>query len=316
MHLELSHLPNVTDALFDSLLHVAGGRQLPLSSLVLRQMPGITNHTMHLLGGRSAPREGAASSIAPTVQPLASPALPAAAAHLKVLVLDTLPNVSDTGVRSVARCLQGDALRIGIINMHSVRKEPSILRLLRAASGPAPPPTGGQPDTAGQPTSSAAAGTAGVSSSMAAMLAALSGGAAAEAKAAQPAEGPTGLARLQLSGVACLSDATLSVLAHSSAVLSLRHLDLSWCRGVTDTGVGMLSDACRRLLTLRLWGNTQLTNELYTRLIRAKLGSSGDDSCSLYVEGRPGDKLPPPEFELPARAGGSETHLYEVHSLP
>jgi len=322
-HLELSHLPNVTDALFDSLVS-AGGGTLGLRSLVLRQMPGITNHTMHLLGGRSQPRTGGFSTTAPDVLPLASDALPAPTAHLTVLVLDTLPNVGDTGIRSIARCLQGDTLRLGIINMYSVRKEPSILRLLRAVTGSAVAPGSGAPPPLEGPAKAApgaasAVAQSDISSSMAAMLAALSGaaGSAARDSPCEAADGASsGLARLQLSGVTCLSDASLSLLACSSAVLSLRHLDISWCRGVTDTGVGMLSDACTRLLTLRLWGNTQLTNELFTRLVSAKIGSSGDEASALYVEGRPGDKLPPPEYELPARAGGSEAHLYEVSALP
>ncbi len=331
VHLELSHLPNVTDALFDSLVAAAGG-SLNLQSLVLRQMPGITNHAMHVLGGRSTPRSGAWSATAPAVKALASEELPPAAAHLSVLVLDTLPNVSDTGLRSIARCLKGNALRLGVINMQSVKKEPSLLRLLRAGIGQGQVVAtgeGGPGEEQGGGKAPSPAGISGItgelSGSMAAMLAALSGaGAGADSPScADENEGGDGggrssgaLARLQLSGVACLTDATLSFLAHSSCVLSLRHLDLSWCRGVTDVGVGMLADACERLLTLRVWGNTQLTNELYTRLVSAKKGSSGDEVSTLYVEGRPGDKLPPPEYELPARAGGSEAHLYEVSALP
>jgi hypothetical protein len=304
-HLELSHLPNVTDALFDSLLS-AGNGHTALSSLGLRQMPGITNHTMHLLGGRSSPRSGILSSVPPLVAPLPSD-LPPASAHLTVLVLDTLPNVGDTGLRSIARCLKGDTVRLGVINMHSVKKEPSILRLLKGATQPAEERS---QDEIGATTQSAAA-PSGVNFGFSAPDFSPAGDTEGGS-----CDGGAGLARIQLSGVTCMTDASLALLASSSAVLSLRHVELSWCRGVTDTGVGMLADSCSRLLTLRVWGNTQLTSQLFSRLSLTKHGASGGEVSTLYIEGRPGDKLPPPEYELPARAGGAASHLFEVSALP
>ena len=36
-------------------------------------------------------------------------------------------------------------------------------------------------------------------------------------------------------------------------------LDISWCRGVSDDGAGLLADACSQLHTLTIWGCSQLT---------------------------------------------------------
>ena len=36
--------------------------------------------------------------------------------------------------------------------------------------------------------------------------------------------------------------------------------DLSWCRELTDEGLGILTDRCTRLKRLKVWGCTQLTS--------------------------------------------------------
>ena len=59
-----------------------------------------------------------------------------------------------------------------------------------------------------------------------------------------------------------LSDAALLALTKHCAD-TLRTLDVSWCRGVTDHGVGGLVDACESLEALTLWGCTQLTRTFF-----------------------------------------------------
>jgi len=71
-----------------------------------------------------------------------------------------------------------------------------------------------------------------------------------------------GLAALSLNKIPALSDAALHAL-HSRCADSLRTLDISWCRGVSDHGVGALVDACERLERLDLWGCSQLTRSFY-----------------------------------------------------
>ena len=59
------------------------------------------------------------------------------------------------------------------------------------------------------------------------------------------------LAHLSLNNVPALGDACLE------------SLDLSWCRAVSDNGVGALVDAAPRLQRLTVWGCSQLTNRFY-----------------------------------------------------
>ena len=125
-----------------------------------------------------------------------------------------------------------------------------------------------------------------------------------------------GLCRLQLVGLVPVGDASLALVAGSAAPLALRHLDLSWCRAVTDGGVGALADACPRLLSLRLWGNTQLTTALWGGLRRAKAGGDDGSASWLHVEGRPGERLPPPEFEAASSALAAPAWRAEVPLMP
>lgn len=288
LHLELAELPLVTDALFDSW---AAGGALRLRSLVLRRLQGITDHTLHVLGGRAASRlKGGSGEVAPLAAPAAPPV-----ARLTTLVLDGLPNVTDRGLRSVARCLGGDTLRLGLLHLLGVHKEPSVLRCLRAATGGATPP---------------AAAPAPVPA-----LLDLGFGAAAAPAAVATAEGG-GLRRVELVGMTAVGDASLALLRASPAPLALRHVDLSWCRAVSDAGVGALADACPRLLTLRLWGNTQLTAALWDGVARAKSGGEDGGASQLHVEGRPGERLPPPEFEAASAALAAPAWRCEVRLMP
>jgi DNA repair protein RAD7 len=62
--------------------------------------------------------------------------------------------------------------------------------------------------------------------------------------------------------VPAIGDAALVALAqHCSA--SLEHLDVSWCRAVSEDGLGHLVDACPRLSCLHVWGCTQITDRFH-----------------------------------------------------
>ena len=76
------------------------------------------------------------------------------------------------------------------------------------------------------------------------------------------AAGCPGLTALSLNKLPALSDAALVALRRSCAA-SLTSLDISWCRGLTDHGVGALVDACDALEELSVWGCTQLTRLFY-----------------------------------------------------
>ena len=44
---------------------------------------------------------------------------------------------------------------------------------------------------------------------------------------------------------------------------TLESVDISWCRGVSDDGAGLLADTCTRLHTLTIWGCSQLTQRFF-----------------------------------------------------
>lgn len=66
------------------------------------------------------------------------------------------------------------------------------------------------------------------------------------------------LRRLSLNNGARITDRTL--LALSEHTPHLEEVDLSWCRELTDEGLGILTDRCTRLKRLKVWGCTQLTS--------------------------------------------------------
>jgi len=57
----------------------------------------------------------------------------------------------------------------------------------------------------------------------------------------------------------------------------LQTLDLSWCRKLTDEGLGHLTDRCEALRSLKLWGCSQLTPVFL----------NGHRRHALTIEGRP-----------------------------
>ena len=81
---------------------------------------------------------------------------------------------------------------------------------------------------------------------------------------------------LSLNNASAISDRTLVALAEHVAG-GLQALDLSWCRKLTDEGLGHLTDRCDRLKSLKLWGCSQLTPVFL----------NGHRRHSLTVEGRP-----------------------------
>ena len=90
-------------------------------------------------------------------------------------------------------------------------------------------------------------------------------------------DGCRGLCDVSLNKIPALSDrAILALRTHNAS--SLRTLDLSWCRGLTDHGLGALVDATEgRLERLSLWGCSQLTATFY----------EGHSNDRLRIIGRP-----------------------------
>ncbi|KAL1508745.1 hypothetical protein AB1Y20_004840 [Prymnesium parvum] len=76
------------------------------------------------------------------------------------------------------------------------------------------------------------------------------------------AAGCRSLQVLSLNNIPALGDLALVALRECCAS-SLASLDLSWCRGVTDQGVGALVDAAPNLETLSIWGCSQLTKTFF-----------------------------------------------------
>jgi hypothetical protein len=91
------------------------------------------------------------------------------------------------------------------------------------------------------------------------------------------------LRHLSLNNASGLTDRTLLSLAkHTAAGLEL--LDLSWCRQLTDEGLGLLTDKCERMTKLRLWGCSQLTAAFL----------NGHRRHAMAIEGRPSRPPLPP----------------------
>jgi DNA repair protein RAD7 len=70
------------------------------------------------------------------------------------------------------------------------------------------------------------------------------------------------LCELNLCSCEDVTDATLVQLAkfcHSSLV----HLDVSFCRKLSDDGLGYFVDGCKKLESLHLWGNMQLSDRFF-----------------------------------------------------
>eukprot|EP01043_Picozoa_sp_COSAG02_P055552 COSAG02_NODE_6457_length_3560_cov_7.670904_1_plen_158_part_00 len=84
------------------------------------------------------------------------------------------------------------------------------------------------------------------------------------------------LQHLSLNNASAISDRTLVCLAEHLAG-GLQTLDLSWCRKLTDEGLGHLTDRCESLRSLKLWGCSQLTPAFL----------DGHRRYALAVEGRP-----------------------------
>lgn len=54
-------------------------------------------------------------------------------------------------------------------------------------------------------------------------------------------------------------------------------MDLSFCRGVTDNGLGRLADACGRLRKLHLWGCRQVTDKFISGTVNESVQIIGQD---------------------------------------
>lgn len=70
-----------------------------------------------------------------------------------------------------------------------------------------------------------------------------------------------GMVHLNVQGATRLTDAALEHLVRSNASHTLETLNVSFCPGLTDRGLGYLVDQCgRQLRQLHVWGNAQLTD--------------------------------------------------------
>eukprot|EP00249_Psilotum_nudum_P017534 c26376_g2_i1 orf=2-2341(+) len=81
-----------------------------------------------------------------------------------------------------------------------------------------------------------------------------------EAVAAYVTASGSSLCELSLNGVRQAADQTLVALS-KHAQSSLKLLDASWCRLMSDEGLGYLADSCLNLCELRLYGCTQVTEK-------------------------------------------------------
>jgi len=69
-----------------------------------------------------------------------------------------------------------------------------------------------------------------------------------------------GMVHLNVQGATRLTDAALEHVVRSNAA-ALETLNVSFCPGLTDRGLGYLVDRCgRQLRQLHVWGNAQLTD--------------------------------------------------------
>jgi len=107
---------------------------------------------------------------------------------------------------------------------------------------------------------------------------------------------------VNLCGLSHLTD--VSLVAISRHAPALTDLDVSFCRRVTDAGLGQMADACIRLSRLVLWGCTQLTGTFFNGHARAEgkgldpwEGEGAGGAVPLRIYGRPGDVLAAPAFD-------------------
>jgi hypothetical protein len=72
-----------------------------------------------------------------------------------------------------------------------------------------------------------------------------------------------GLVHVNLQGSTVITDSALEELAATSS-RTLEELNVSFCTGITDKGLGYLVDKCnRQLAKIHVWGNAQLTDEFF-----------------------------------------------------
>lgn len=103
-----------------------------------------------------------------------------------------------------------------------------------------------------------------------------------------------------------VSDPILVALAKHAP--RLERLDVSFCRHVTDAGLGQLVSACPALTHIELWGCSQLSEHFFLGHARTQVaatthqhmqGDHDSDACApveLRIYGRPGDVMPVAEY--------------------
>ena len=88
------------------------------------------------------------------------------------------------------------------------------------------------------------------------------------------------LRSLSLNTVVAVDDATIDTLATVTA-RNLTHLDVSWCLEFSEDALGLLTDKCRRLKRLSVWGCRQVTHRLINGHGNDALEIVGHHSCGL-----------------------------------
>ena len=299
-YLHLAFQPLVTDAVVHALVASAaaaapGARPLlPLKHLILRHCPRITDSSCLLLGGyapcavtctrtgqqRTVLQGGVASSVeggglwlGERDQPLV---------HLETLVLDTMPSISDVGVKAMAHAVR-DAQRLCIVRCTGVVRESTILALLSSATHRDAAQQRSEPQHAAPAATSAASEVGHIDFGFAPRRAQPQPAAAGERSSAQ-------LRALRLVGMPCVSDMCAALLSSSSAVQTLQYLDMSWCRGISDDALGYLVDAAVNLERADVWGCTQLSARFFAGVAGVKSQRRGVPVV-LRVVGIPGGRV-------------------------
>lgn len=83
-------------------------------------------------------------------------------------------------------------------------------------------------------------------------------------------------------GAGCFRGAPLTLLlillSHcAESCPELQEIDLSFCRGVTDNGLGRLADACAKLRRVHVWGCRKVTDKFISGTINEGLQVLGHE---------------------------------------
>ena len=108
------------------------------------------------------------------------------------------------------------------------------------------------------------------------------------------------LQQVDWASVPGLTDHALVALGRHAAK-TLRSLDVSMSRGITDAGLGEVVDACPLLQRVVLWNSSQISGSFYLGHKRAAHRPAATDQAPLRIYGRAGDVLAAPDDVTSAR---------------